>query len=88
VILEWVFDVANHFKQNESTAHLACHYLKQLISSPNEPLSQLKLKAVTCIIVASKFDEIDHQIPSARLMLRALNQDIHIKYEEFLVMQE
>ena len=67
------------------TAHLACYYFKKCLNKESgEALSDMKLKALSSLVVASKFLEIDDNIPSVRSMIKSLNSDVKLDYESVM----
>ena len=71
MLIDWLFEIGERFLQTNLTIHIAIAYLercysiglhlkeKDVVRSENE----LRILAITCLLLASKYDELDERIP-------------------------
>ena len=59
-MIDWMFEVLTAFKMSEQTFFLAVQYMDRYIAESEKllDLSQLHLIAITCMFLASKFEDI------------------------------
>ena len=75
-VCEWIMDVCRYFKLDISTTHKAIVYLDRL--QPDETFSkdEWQMIAITCILVAAKFNEKEEHLPPLNLFEEITNQTI------------
>jgi len=66
-LVDWIFEIGEKLKQRVLTIHLAVVYLDILIQDEKvfEGFKQ-EVLSITCLLLASKFDELDDNIPLIR----------------------
>ena len=76
VVAEWMIDVCKHFKLHNTTAHAAVAYLDRL--QPNDRFNRFEwqMLAISCIIIASKFNECEDHVPCLRYLEDITQQEI------------
>jgi len=76
VVAEWMVDVCEYFKLHATTAHAAIAYLDRL--QPNEKFSRFEwqMLAISCILIASKYNECEDHVPSLATLEDITQQDI------------
>ena len=67
---------------NNSVIHLAITYIDIVLSQNQIPKSELKSIALSCLSIASKFDELDTEIPLAKEFIRF--SCLELNYDEFI----
>jgi hypothetical protein len=67
---------------NNCIIHLAITYLDIILSVTTIPNSKFKPYAMCCLSIASKFDELDPNIPLAREFIKYGN--LKIMFQEFI----
>lgn len=72
-------------KQRSLTIHLAVVYLDILIQDPKlfDKIKQ-EVLTITCLLLASKFDELDDNIPLIREFQKLVSKQVTIPYEEVI----
>jgi len=67
-LIEWIFNIGFRLKQRDITQQLAVVYLDRLLikGHGDEIEKQKFLFGVTLLMIASKYDEIDDNIPFIR----------------------
>lgn len=68
LIIDYIFEMGERFKQRLLTIHTAIVYLDQAFLTYSSKITQEKahLWALSCLLTASKFDELDRHIPYVR----------------------
>ena len=66
MLIDWIFEIGEKLKQRSLTIHLAVAYLDILMHQPSFDQTQQDVQALTCLLLASKFDELDDNIPLIR----------------------
>lgn len=68
VVAEWMVDVCEHFALHPTTTHAAIAYLDRL--QPNEKFSRFEwqMLAISCILIASKYNECEDHVPDLSTM--------------------
>lgn len=61
--MDWIFEVGDKLKQRNLTIHIACAYLERLMHEYEISGNKLELTALTSLLIASKYDELDDNIP-------------------------
>jgi len=61
-------------KQRNLTIHLAVAYLDLMMHQPSFSEERQELLALTCLLLSSKFDELDDNIPLIREFQKAARQ--------------
>jgi len=76
VVAEWMVDVCEYFKLHATTAHAAIAYLDRL--QPNEKFSRFEwqMLAISCILIASKYNECEDHVPALATLEDITQQDI------------
>ena len=59
-MVDWIFEVLQAFKMSEQTFFLSVQYMDRYVASvPNRlPLEQLHIVGITCMFIASKYEDI------------------------------
>ena len=59
-MVDWMFEVINAFKMSEQTFFLSVQYLDRFLgtSSRKHDVSELHLIGITCMFIASKYEDI------------------------------
>ena len=65
--------------QRKTTLHLAQQYLIAVLSKVDFPKSRLGLVAATCLLLASKYDELDNNVPLFEDVLSTLQDSQHLR---------
>jgi hypothetical protein len=84
--IKWIYKMATQLKQSESTAHLAVFYFKRFVSRTHEP--QYKLKALACLFVASKLDDVFEFQNFFTDELLTILKSLGSTYEEFITNEQ
>ncbi|CAI5469340.1 unnamed protein product [Closterium sp. Yama58-4] len=58
ILVDWLVEVAEEYKLVPDTLYLTCAYLDSFLSAHTVPRSQLQLLGISCMLIASKFEEI------------------------------
>ncbi len=59
MLLDWISEVCEEFRQKRETLHLATFYIDKFLSkTQNYPLGKLQLIGAAALLVASKMEEI------------------------------
>ncbi|CAI7922824.1 unnamed protein product, partial [Closterium sp. NIES-54] len=58
VLVDWLVEVAEEYKLVPDTLYLTCAYLDSFLSAHTVSRSQLQLLGISCMLIASKFEEI------------------------------
>lgn len=58
ILIDWMVDVHDNFKMLDQTLHLSLRYLDEFLSKERVSRQELQLIGVTCLMMASKFEEI------------------------------
>ncbi|CAI5485310.1 unnamed protein product, partial [Closterium sp. Naga37s-1] len=58
ILVDWLVEVAEEYKLVPDTLYLTCAYLDSYLSAHTVPRSQLQLLGISCMLIASKFEEI------------------------------
>ena len=76
VVAPWMLSVCEFFNLHSTTAHAAIAYLDRL--QPNEKFTrvQWKMAAICCIVIASKYNECEDQVPELRRLEEIARQQI------------
>ena len=70
--MEWTVEVGDKLGQSNLTIHTALTYMDLLLpSEPSLEKPALHLTALTALLIASKYDELDDNIPPVKDFLRA-----------------
>lgn len=82
VVAEWMIDVCDYYHLHLTTTHAAIAYLDRL--QPNEQFSRLEwqMLAISCILISSKYNESDENIPDIATLEEITQQ--HIPNESIL----
>ena len=95
MMVDYIIEMGDRFKQRNQTIHLASEYADQLVQSgvfsesellepkENDAPKPLYLWAIACLMVASKFDDHDPNIPFYKEYIRSSRRAI-FKQQEFL----
>ena len=71
-LVEWTVEVGDKLGQSNLTIHTALTYIDLLLpSEPSLEKPALQLTALTALLIASKYDELDDNIPPVKDFLRA-----------------
>ena len=65
--------------QRKTTLHLALQYLIIVLSKADFPKPRLGLVAATCLLLASKYDELDNNVPLFEDVLSTVQESKHLK---------
>jgi len=58
ILVDWLVEVAEEYRLNTETLFLAVNYIDRFLSRVTVSKSQLQLVGVTCMFLASKYEEI------------------------------
>lgn len=76
----YFFDCHHSIQQRYRTIHLAMAYFTQsLMRITDISFRELELLIPTCLLLASKLDEIDYNLPSFDYMVHHMNKSEHMK---------
>ena len=70
-LVETIGEVGERLGLSPLTSSHAVRYMDHILSQIEFPRTRLKLVAICCSLLASKFDELDEKIPLIRDYLRA-----------------
>jgi cyclin A len=76
VVAEWMVDVCDYFNLHATTTHAAIAYLDRL--QPNERFSRFEwqMLAISCILIASKYNECETHVPDLSTLEDITQQSI------------
>ena len=76
VVAEWMLDVCEHFTLHPTTTHAAICYLDRL--QPHEKFSRFEWQmiAISCILMASKYNECEDHVPDLHTLEDITQQPI------------
>ena len=57
-LIDWLVEVAEEYRLVPETLHLAVNYIDHFLSYVPVARSKLQLVGVTCMLIASKYEEI------------------------------
>ena len=59
-MIDWIFEVLTAFKMSEQTFFLSVQYMDRYIAKVSKilPLEQLHIVGITCMFIASKYEDI------------------------------
>ena len=70
-LVDWLFEVGDKLEQRTLTIHQAVRYLDIVLH--NQPgRARTDTLAVTCLFIASKFDELDDKIPLLKTLIKII----------------
>lgn len=82
-VVNWLKELTNKLDLTTTTLHIAVAYMDYVLSRHNFSTGKFNLVALTCLIIATKYDELDRNIPSlldfmgaARSMLLVKPNDV------------
>eukprot|EP00347_Sterkiella_histriomuscorum_P015658 403356188 len=92
ILIDWLFEVGQRFYQSNLTIHIAIAYLErayqnnlhQTKDGKLKSESGLRLLAITCLLLASKYDELDDKIPFIIDLSKVLKKVVNINHSEVL----
>uniref|UniRef100_A0A7S0L6B3 Cyclin N-terminal domain-containing protein n=1 Tax=Coccolithus braarudii TaxID=221442 RepID=A0A7S0L6B3_9EUKA len=58
ILIDWLVEVAEEYKLEAETLHLSVNYIDRFLSHVPVARSKLQLVGVTCMLIASKYEEI------------------------------
>eukprot|EP00698_Gefionella_okellyi_P025006 TRINITY_DN9014_c0_g1_i1.p1 TRINITY_DN9014_c0_g1~~TRINITY_DN9014_c0_g1_i1.p1 ORF type:complete len:362 (-),score=88.60 TRINITY_DN9014_c0_g1_i1:343-1428(-) len=58
ILMDWLVEVQEEYKLQAETLYLAHNFVDRFLSIENVPRTKLQLVGVTCMLVATKFEEI------------------------------
>ncbi len=61
ILVDWMVEVADHFKLSAQTLHLSVSYVDRYLSACPIKRDALQLVGITCIFIASKYEECHHR---------------------------
>jgi cyclin-A len=61
ILVDWMVEAADHFKLASQTLHLSVNYVDRYLSAFPIKKDSLQLVGVTCIFIASKYEENHHR---------------------------
>ena len=71
-LVEWTVELGDKLNQSNLTIHIALTYVDLLLpSEPSLDKKSLQLMALTSLLLASKYDELDDNIPPLKDFLRS-----------------
>lgn len=85
VVAEWMLDVCEHFTLHPTTTHAAICYLDRL--QPHEKFSRFEWQmiAISCILMASKYNECEDHVPDLATLeditQQAISNETVLQYE-------
>jgi len=69
-LVDWLFELGEMFEQSNLTTQIAITYLERAyfmglskVGVPDDSVHGQRTLAVTCLLLASKLDELDERIP-------------------------
>ena len=75
-VAEWMIDVCGYFKLHITTAHAAIAYLDRLQPDENCERQEWQMIAVACILIASKYNESEQDVPPLNVFEEIIHQRI------------
>jgi hypothetical protein len=63
-LIKWLKELTKKLDITNSSLHIAVAYMDYVLSKLNFPSGKFNLIALTCLIIAVKYDELDENIPS------------------------
>lgn len=63
LLVDWLKIMKSRFRLSDNTFHIAIKYMDHILSLKEYHQSKYQLIALTCLILASKYDELDVNIP-------------------------
>jgi len=69
--IDWLKYICNQLHISKRTLHISVAYMDSILSQKNYPKERLYLIVLTCLIVATKYCELDTIIPSYKEFIRA-----------------
>lgn len=83
--MDWIFEIGEKMKQRSLTIHLAVVYLDILMQDERIfDKQKSEVITLTCVLLASKFDELDDNIPLIRELQRICARQRVIPYEDVI----
>lgn len=58
VLVDWLVDVCEEFRLSSQTLHITIACVDRYLSKKNVPKNRLQLVGITCILIASKYEEM------------------------------
>jgi len=58
ILVDWLVEVAEEYRLNSETLYLSVNYIDRFLSRQFVPKAQIQLVGVTCLLLASKYEEI------------------------------
>jgi hypothetical protein len=90
-VSEWMLDLGEYFDLHPTTIHAAIAYLDRI--QPNEKFCtfQWQMVAICCITIASKYNEMEEDLPDLNSFAGIIGQDIPysvaLEYELWVLKQ-
>ena len=69
-LIEWVFNICMRLGLSKRTAHVATFYIDKIMNETNYPTAKYQVIGLSCLFLASKYSELDIQIPFLQDYLR------------------
>jgi len=88
--IDWLFEIGDFLRQTNLTTHIAIAYLERAcLLGLDKGRSETKMRtlAFTCLLLASKYDELDERIPYVKDAIKKLKVDFG-SYGEILACEE
>jgi hypothetical protein len=82
-LVDWMCEVGEELRLHHSTIHVAVKYLDRILPVVKVERHQLQLVALSCIMVASKFEEAEDFVPS----VSELNEYTKLDYTPEMIQQ-
>ena len=62
-LVDWIKEVTGRVQLSKPTFHIAVAYMDYVLSRNDFPKERIYLTALTCLVIAAKYDELDKNIP-------------------------
>ena len=85
VLIDWIFEVGEKFQLSNLIIHIAIAYLERAYqlgiqkATSSSLDSHLRSLALTCLLLAAKYDELDDKIPFINDMARVVKNIVSLK---------
>ena len=75
ILVDWLADIQLKFRLQAHTAHVAVMYMDRIIQSCTVPRDSLQIVALVCLLIASKYEEREIDVPTIDMLIAELKTD-------------
>lgn len=73
VLVDWMCELGEVFRIQKTTMHVAIGYLDRILQDVSVSRARLQLVALCCLLIATKYEEAEENVPSVRVLAEYTN---------------